>query len=674
MNKTITITLNKIIFHIEEIAYQKLKEYLDSVRDHLGSDSDKDEVMADIEASIAEKFSARLSSAKQVITEDDVSELIKVMGTVEDFDQELEAGKKEQGGVSGAKEEKSEEKKAGEKTVKKLFRNPDDAIIAGICSGIAAYAGIDPLLVRLIFFASIFFGGTGIILYLILWLIIPKAVTGGQKLEMQGDPVTLAGIEQAVKKNVERIKNAKDNESVKSGLRRLIELPFLLIKLMFTVAGKIIKAVLPVIRILLGLALAFFPLIGIAFISFFGFISAFRLDHPYIVSDVPLTEFAHDPAFRLGVLAAYLIALIPLLFFILLGISLLRKKSAFNVLTAGGLLAVWMIAIVTASAIGFDYAPRIEQKVDEIRARDTIIRNYDLKDFSSISSDGNYTLEIKKGKNFAVAAQGLQKEIERMEIRVQESRLEVNQAPRRNGICFICLDHEPVKITVTMPELTAYRGEGVTRMKTSGFSGEELRIEMEDAARADINADYLNLIINEKDTSSLTFSGTSTAIQITLKDVARLNHTGAAAGLAKISLSDVSRAELKGRADKLSANLKDTSRLNAFSFPVNDAEITLTDVSKAEINAAKTIKAGLRDASRLNFTGKAKIESEVSGPGAKINKIENVMESDGEEFEDVYFEFEGGDDFSANGSDFYIEDKPIPNKEIQVTFPEENAL
>ncbi|MFA6106329.1 MAG: DUF2807 domain-containing protein [Patescibacteria group bacterium] len=593
MNKTITITLNGIIFHIEEEAFFKLKEYLESVRNRLGADADKDEVMADIEASIAEKFTAKVSAAKQVITANDVADLIKVMGTVEDFDEELRTGEK-----AGGEKETSGEKTKEEKKLKKLFRDPDDVIIAGVCSGIAVYFGIDPLIVRLIFFASIFFGGTGIIAYLILLFLVPKAQTSAQKLEMRGDPVTLAAIEQAVRENVEKIKNAENTERVKSGLRKLLELPFTLIRLAFTILKKIMNAVIPVIRIITGLGFVFFPLFLTVGLAFAAFIFAFRLNHPYLISDIPLTDFAYENAFRLGILSAYLIALIPLLFAIFIGFSLLRKKSVFSVLLVSGLLTVWMVAIAAAGVIGFDYAPRIQEKISEVRARETVTKNLELKDFNSVAALGNYQVELKKGDDYSFKAEGFQKEIERMKTGVENNTLTINHEPRRKGICFFCFDSEAVKLTITMPELISYQGDSLTRLKTSGFTGETLKIELEDMARADMDVNYAKISVGNRDVSYLNLKGASTILEIALKDA---------------------------------------SRLNAFSFTTAEAEINLTDVSRAEINASQTIKASLRDASRLNYTGAAEIQSDIIGLAARVEKIDNVLEpSDEEEYENNY--------------------------------------
>lgn len=154
MNRAITITLSGQVFQIEESAYEKLSVYLDGVRGNLSGGQDTDEVMSDIETSIAEKFGAKTASGRLVITQTDVLELISVMGEPEIFDQEQ---------ATDAHDSSPEPSAA-----KKLYRNPDDVIIAGVCSGLATYFGIDAVIIRLLFAVTTFFGGAGVVLYTLL--------------------------------------------------------------------------------------------------------------------------------------------------------------------------------------------------------------------------------------------------------------------------------------------------------------------------------------------------------------------------------------------------------------------------------------------------------------------------------------------------------------------------
>ena len=140
-----------------------------------------------------------------------------------------------------------------DKKVKKLFRNSDQRVLGGVASGIAAYFGTDISVIRLLFVLSIFLGGAGIILYIILWIITPEAKTITEKMQMQGEPVTLSNIEENVKKGL----NVREGEE--SAFVKVLLFPFRLIALVISglakALGPILGFLVQAIRILFGLIL-----------------------------------------------------------------------------------------------------------------------------------------------------------------------------------------------------------------------------------------------------------------------------------------------------------------------------------------------------------------------------------------------------------------------------------
>ncbi|HNW55596.1 MAG TPA: PspC domain-containing protein, partial [bacterium] len=177
MDKTTSINLGGLNFIIEESAHEKLIDYLKTVKKHLGKDIDPEEVMVDIESSMAEKLKNSLTSYKEVVTVKDIEALITVMGTAEDFNREV-----------GPEEESTQTKEDSEASgiKRKLYRDTDNAIISGVSAGLAAYFDIDPIVFRLLFVALIFANGFGLLAYLIFWIAMPEAKTASQKLEMHG--------------------------------------------------------------------------------------------------------------------------------------------------------------------------------------------------------------------------------------------------------------------------------------------------------------------------------------------------------------------------------------------------------------------------------------------------------------------------------------------------------
>src|ERR1043165_3180703 len=168
MNKTVTVNIGGIVFHIDENAYEKFKQYLESIRSHFTTADGRDEIMQDIEARIAEMFQERVKDSKQVITLGDVEEVTRQMGRPEEF------------GESGESREPEVEQASNEPSMpvkRRLFRNPDEKMLGGVCSGIANYFDIDIVWVRLAFVLLFFLYSTGFWFYIVLWIIIPEART-----------------------------------------------------------------------------------------------------------------------------------------------------------------------------------------------------------------------------------------------------------------------------------------------------------------------------------------------------------------------------------------------------------------------------------------------------------------------------------------------------------------
>ncbi len=204
MKKTVNISLGGIVFHIEEDAHQKLSAYLDAISASMAGSEGQTEIMADIEARIAELLQPKISDYNQVVTITQIEEVIGVMGSPEEFGT----------GSTGAKQETpytTNEKGRSPYGHRRIFRDPDDKVLGGVCSGLAYHFGIDPIWLRLAFGVSFFLGGFSFILYILLLIIIPKARTAAEKLEMRGQPVDINNIRKIIEDDLHDFKNkAKD--------------------------------------------------------------------------------------------------------------------------------------------------------------------------------------------------------------------------------------------------------------------------------------------------------------------------------------------------------------------------------------------------------------------------------------------------------------------------------
>jgi Putative stress-responsive transcriptional regulator len=186
MKKVENVGIGGRSFVIEEDAYQKLSAYLDKFRTRTNMGSQTSEVMDEVEARIAELFSQETGGGTQVVTIEMVCRVIDQLGMP---DGSNGAGTDEATSGDFINNKTEEGNKMG-KEPKKFYRDSDNKVIGGVCSGLAAYFNIDVVLLRIIFIACVFGAGAGFWVYVILWIVAPLAKTATQKCEMRGLPVT----------------------------------------------------------------------------------------------------------------------------------------------------------------------------------------------------------------------------------------------------------------------------------------------------------------------------------------------------------------------------------------------------------------------------------------------------------------------------------------------------
>ena len=191
MKITLSVNLGGYSFNIDEDAYDELKRYLKNLEFHFADEKSSAEILSDIETRMAELFRTKMTSFKQVITIEDVREVISVMGTPEDI---------------ADHESRSSRDKFSSPGYHRMYRDPDHRIIGGVCAGMGAYWDIEPIIPRIIFAALIFAGGLGILVYLVLYIVLPEAKTTAQKIEMKGEPVNIHNIKESVKQEFENVK------------------------------------------------------------------------------------------------------------------------------------------------------------------------------------------------------------------------------------------------------------------------------------------------------------------------------------------------------------------------------------------------------------------------------------------------------------------------------------
>ncbi len=331
MNKTIIININGIIFHIEEDAYEHLQQYMNAIKQHFMYAKDSLEIVTDIENRIAEMFSDLLKEQnKQVIVMNDVLQVTTQMGDVKDFESEDEQNDPYTSAAFNKKAPKD----------KKLFRDPDERLIGGVCAGIAHYFNSSVLLVRLAFVIAFFFFGIGLIPYLILWLVMPQARNRADKMAMKGEALNLQNFKKNFEDEMAAVKNSFSNARNMAGpagdtIRNLTEN-------LFDALGKLLKFFLKVFGILI-MIIAGITLVSllIVMVMFLGYAGSTSLNTMFPLSAI-------DPNFRNPMLIALVIvAFVPFLALLLFTIRTIFNSKSLGKTVNFSLLMIWIIGLAT---------------------------------------------------------------------------------------------------------------------------------------------------------------------------------------------------------------------------------------------------------------------------------------------------------------------------------------
>ncbi len=185
-----------MVIPIEDSAYEKLQQYIESLRRYFVKEEGRDEIINDIEGRIAELMNDKIKKGATAVTDEDIDAIITSMGRVEDFesaDLESEGVNTQNTNQGNAYQQAYTEKKSRGR----LYRDQNDKFIGGVCSGIANYLDVDPTIVRILFAILFFATGVGFLAYIILWIVLPSRDLEGQpgkRLYRNPDDRILGGV------------------------------------------------------------------------------------------------------------------------------------------------------------------------------------------------------------------------------------------------------------------------------------------------------------------------------------------------------------------------------------------------------------------------------------------------------------------------------------------------
>ncbi|MBT8303217.1 MAG: PspC domain-containing protein [Bacteroidia bacterium] len=355
MNKTVNINLAGIFFHIDEDAYAKLQRYLEAIRRSFTDSQGQSEIIADIEARIAELFNERVDNDKQVVGMKVVDEVITIMGQPEDYlvDDEIFED-----------EPKSWEK--SRRSSKKLFRDTDNSYIGGVSAGLGHYLGIDAVWVRLLWILlAIGSGGTFIFIYILFWVLVPEALTTSEKLTMTGEPVNISNIEKKIKDGFETVSETvsdtvknidlpKQGERIKSTSKSFFDALGDVIMFFFKVFAKFIGVIMIIVgaTTLIALVIALLTT-GIADAIH---VPGFDFAEAAMSSRAPIWLVSLLTLFAVG---------IPFFVLFYLGLKILvNNLKSIGTVAKLSLLGLWLISIISLAVLGIRQAA--EHAIDDI--------------------------------------------------------------------------------------------------------------------------------------------------------------------------------------------------------------------------------------------------------------------------------------------------------------------
>jgi phage shock protein PspC (stress-responsive transcriptional regulator) len=337
MDKTININLGGTLFKIDEEAFRILRDYLQAINNRFGNIQGGHETIEDIESRIAEIFQSQKGLAG-VVTRENVEEMISIIGKPEDFDQnETETT------ASGYTAHK-----------KKMYRNTNDTVIGGVCSGIAAYLDTDPVLFRILFVLFFALFGVGFFVYIALWIALPAARTDTQKREMYGNSYN-ASRSQGIKYDSNQLPEAGQYQGYNSTSRLGNAL-----NEVFKAIGRVCYIILRIFLIIIGVT---FVLTG--FLSILSFVMVFIFKYPGAFSiDSAGVNLVYFPDFMNYIVnpatvpwiifLASLAFILPMLALIYWGVKMIFWFKARDGVVSLIALVVWVMTIAALAIVLFN--------------------------------------------------------------------------------------------------------------------------------------------------------------------------------------------------------------------------------------------------------------------------------------------------------------------------------
>lgn len=364
MKKTLNISLAGFSFTIEETAYHHLNAYLNALRYPLEKE-EVDEVMRDIEIRIVEIFNSRLNG-KNVIDENDVNVVIDMLGKPEEIDASHETDKEKASDSTNSQNQFEE---------KRLYRDPENKKLGGVCSGLSYYLRIDVVIIRILFIVLAVGAGIGILPYIILWIIIPEAKSNSDFLKMKGKPITFENIKDQGKKMADETLqgarnlfngNKKKVDSIGRSFLRFLSITFGIFSIL--------------------LALSFY-------LSAFVLLTGASVLSPQLLLARNLEFYLGNGILSTGITISLLISfLLPAIYFTLLALRLLASRLKIRFMN--WVFSLTIVAWITTFAFIGVALTKMNYPLDGVASK---VENFQLEDTSNVLQLKQYDISIPSG-------------------------------------------------------------------------------------------------------------------------------------------------------------------------------------------------------------------------------------------------------------------------------------
>ena len=557
MKKTLTINLNNTVFHIDDDAYELLQSYLAEVSHHFKSEAEKADIMSDIEARIAELFSEKMDKQKNVITIDDVDTVITIMGKPSQFvdDEEEEAQQEAQADT------------AKKKTHKKYYRDTDNQLLSGVSAGLAAYLNWDVALVRIIFVVLAFVtSGTFVLIYLLMWLIVPKAETTAQKLEMHGEDVNIETIKNKMVDAKEYLESDKFKQTATATGSKIWEVLRIFLKILLTITMAIVSIIGVILIAALIIALILFLLepdaitsISPQFFAIFG-------------------ETSPDKVLIL-LLALLLIIGCPIFALIYWTTRIISNKKK-----SGSSSALWIAGILWLAGI-FMFIGTGAETVKKLKQSDSISYNLQsdnpdytedvrtLADFTEIETSGAIDLELTNQPEKSVSVSTLREYLTNVKTEVTDGKLKIYSTDN--------LIRPVIKVKIGVDSISRIDARGASNIDfTNSFSQKHLIINLRGASKADVKVNSAQKL--------------------------------------EFDVQGASKIDISGSADTLFIKGDGSSKIESDNLTTKVVRVELNGASQAEVFASESFEGHAFGASRITVKGNPVKRTNEFNPGSSI--------------------------------------------------------